>query len=156
MNIFHVNNRWGALCLSQGRRMGYPACSKYDTGISWTVVSWGHDQTSCLVQPTVTVTPWRAEEPVLHKMITSSNGNILRVTGHLCGEFVRSPVNSPHKDQWRGTLMFSLICIRINCWVNNCEAGDLRRHRAHYDVIVMIFMNTTSFFWRILMWVKIL
>ena len=26
----------------------------------------------------------------------------------------------------------------INGWVNNREAGDLRRHRAHYDVIVMI------------------
>ena len=25
MNSFHVNNRRGALCLSQGRRMGYPA-----------------------------------------------------------------------------------------------------------------------------------
>ena len=24
-----------------------------------------------------------------------------------------------------------------NGWVNNGEAGDLRRHRAHYDVIVM-------------------
>ena len=30
-----------------------------------------------------------------------------------------------------------LICISINGWVNNREAGDLRRHRAHYDVIVM-------------------
>ena len=49
----------------------------------------------------------------------------------------RSPVNSPHKGQWRGALMFSLICARINGWVNNGEAGDLRRHRAHYDVIVM-------------------
>ena len=49
----------------------------------------------------------------------------------------RSPVNSPHKGQWRGTLMFSLICRPINCWVNNREAGDLRHHRAHYDVIVM-------------------
>ena len=49
----------------------------------------------------------------------------------------RSPVNSPHKGQWRGALMFSLICARINGWVNNREAGDLRRHRAHYDVIVM-------------------
>ena len=45
--------------------------------------------------------------------------------------------NSPHKGQWRGALMFSLICARINGWVNNREAGDLRRHRAHYDVIVM-------------------
>ena len=49
----------------------------------------------------------------------------------------RSPVNSPHKDQWRGTLMFSLICVWINGWVNNREAGDLRRHQAHCDVIVM-------------------
>ena len=51
----------------------------------------------------------------------------------------RSPVNSTHKGQWRGALMFSLICIWINGWVNNREAGDLRRYRAHYDVIVMFF-----------------
>ena len=49
----------------------------------------------------------------------------------------RSPVTSPHKDQWRGALAFSLICAWINVWVNNREAGDLRRHRAHYDVIGM-------------------
>ena len=50
----------------------------------------------------------------------------------------RSPVNSPHKGQWRGALMFTLICARINGWVNNREAGDLRRYRPHYDVIVML------------------
>ena len=49
----------------------------------------------------------------------------------------RSPVNSPHKGQWRGALMFSLICVWINGWINNREAGDLTRYRAHYDVIVM-------------------
>ena len=49
----------------------------------------------------------------------------------------RPPVNSPHKGQWRRALMFSLICAWINDWVNNREAGDLRRHRAHYDVTVM-------------------
>ena len=49
----------------------------------------------------------------------------------------RSPVNSPHKGQWRGALMLSLIWVWINDWVNNREAGDLRRYRAHYDVIVM-------------------
>ena len=49
----------------------------------------------------------------------------------------RSPVNSPHKGQWRGPLMFSLTYAWINGWVNNHEAGHLRRHRAHYDVIVM-------------------
>ena len=49
----------------------------------------------------------------------------------------RYPVNSPHKGQWRGALIFSLICVWINGWVNNRGAGDLRRHRAHYDAIVM-------------------
>ena len=48
----------------------------------------------------------------------------------------RSPVNSPHKGQWRRALMISLICVWINGRVNNGEAGDLRRHRAHYGVIV--------------------
>ena len=50
-----------------------------------------------------------------------------------------SPITGefPHKGQWRGALMFSLICVWINGWVNNREAGDLKRHWAHYDVIVM-------------------
>ena len=49
----------------------------------------------------------------------------------------RGPVNSPHKGQWRGALMFSSICVWIISWVNNRESGDLRRYRAHYDFIVM-------------------
>ena len=49
-----------------------------------------------------------------------------------------SPVNSPKKGQWHGALMFSLICDRTNDWANNGDVGDLRRHRAHYDVTVMI------------------
>ena len=60
----------------------------------------------------------------------------------ICAGNHRSPVKSPHKGQWRGTLMFSLIWARINCWVNTREAGDLRRHRAHYDVIVMMLVST--------------
>ena len=48
-----------------------------------------------------------------------------------------SPVNSLHNGQWRGALMFFLICAWINAWVNTRKAGDLRRHLAHYDVIVM-------------------
>ena len=51
----------------------------------------------------------------------------------------RSPVNSSHKGQWRGALILSLICVWINGWVNNHEAGDLRRYHAHYDVSVMYF-----------------
>ena len=56
---------------------------------------------------------------------------------------LRSPVNSPHKGQWRGALVFSLICVWINGWVNNreaTEAGDLRRHCTHYDVIIMKYL----------------
>ena len=56
--------------------------------------------------------------------------------------FVRWPVNSPHKCQWRRSLMFYLIGAWINGWVNNREAGDLRRRRAHYDVTVMSPMVT--------------
>ena len=75
-------------------------------------------------------------------MMTSSNGNIFRVTGPLCGE---------HKGQWRGTLMASLICIWINGWVNNREAGDLRRHRGDYNVILMIDTLSTVHFFRIIL-----
>ena len=46
-----------------------------------------------------------------------------------------SPVNSPYKGRWRGALMFSLICVWINDWINNREAGDLRRYDAHYNVM---------------------
>ena len=53
-----------------------------------------------------------------------------------------APVNSLHKGHWRGALIFSLICVWINDWVNNHEAGDLRRYRAHCDVIVMSMLQT--------------
>ena len=61
----------------------------------------------------------------------------------------RWPVNSPPKGQWPENLMFTLICSWINGWVNNGEAGDLRRYCAHYDVTVtwcfcLLFVWTTS------------
>ena len=76
-------------------------------------------------------------------MMTSSNGNIFRVTGQLCREFHRSPVNSLHKGQWHGALMFPLICVWIIGWVNNREVGDLRRYHTNYDVVVMRTSHTT-------------
>ena len=39
--------------------------------------------------------------------------------------------------------MFSLICVWINGWVNNREAGDLRRRRGHCDVNIMAKTTTT-------------
>ena len=36
-----------------------------------------------------------------------------------------SPVNSPHKGQWRRALMSSLICAWTSGWANNRDADDL-------------------------------
>ena len=47
-------------------------------------------------------------------------------------------VNSLHKGQWRRALMFSLISAWLNGRVNNHEAGDLRCHCTHYDIVVML------------------
>ena len=52
---------------------------------------------------------------------------------NLVGEEIRRIL---WKGQWHGGLIF-VICAWINGWVNNREAGDLRRHRASYDVIVI-------------------
>ena len=61
-----------------------------------------------------------------------------RVPAHLCGEFTGHRWILRHKGQWRGVLMFSLICAWISGWINNREAGGLRRYHAHYNVTVMI------------------
>ena len=53
----------------------------------------------------------------------------------------RSPVNSLHKGQWCGALMFFFIYAWMNTWVNNREAGDLRHYRVHYDVTIMEYMH---------------
>ena len=71
--------------------------------------------------------------------MTSSNGNILRVTGHLCGEFT-GPRWIPHtkaSDAELWCFLWSAPELKVEETVG--EAGDLRRHRAHYDVIVMDF-----------------
>ena len=63
----------------------------------------------------------------------------------------RSPVNSPHKDQWGGALMFSLVCAWINGWVNNRDAGDLKRHCAPYEPMVMFKFKLSKSY--VLLWV---
>ena len=85
-----------------------------------------------------------------HKRIES--GHVLRARTHhddvikwkhlphywpFVGGIHRSPVNSPHKGQWCGALMFSLICTWTNSWTNNGDVDDFKHHRAHYDVTVM-------------------
>ena len=58
----------------------------------------------------------------------------------------RSTLNSPHKRQSRGALIFSLLCAWIDNWVNNREIGDFGPDRALYAVIVMItYFSFTQF-----------
>ena len=69
-------------------------------------------------------------------MKTSSKGNIFRVTGHLCVEFTCYRWIRLTKASDAELWCFLWSAPWINGWVNNREAGDLRCHRPHYDVIV--------------------
>ena len=70
-------------------------------------------------------------------MMTLSNGNNFRVTGPLCGEFTGHRWIPLTKASDAQLWCFLWSATWINGWVNNRGAGDLRRHRAYYDVIVM-------------------
>ena len=77
--------------------------------------------------------------------MTSSNGNIFRVTGLLCGEF------SGHRRILRtktsDAVLWYFFDLRLYQQLNkNGDVGDLRRHRAHYDVIVMGLMGHCFFY----------
>ena len=76
--------------------------------------------------------------------MTSSNGNIFRVTGPLCGEFTGHRWIPHTKASDAELWCFLWSAPWINGWVNNREAGDLRRHSAHYDAIVMVWYFSTQ------------
>ena len=80
----------------------------------------------------------KSNERPWHTMMTSSNGNNYRIIGHLCGEFTdpRWIPRTKASDAKLWCFLWS-ACVWINGWVNNREAGDLRRYRAHYDVTVI-------------------
>ena len=96
-----------------------------------------HPSVHSLDEPWQVLTGTSGRDLGMISMMMSSNGNIFPRYWHFVRGIHRSPVNSPHKGQWRGALMFCLIWAWINRWVNNCEAGELRCHLAHYEVIVM-------------------
>ena len=73
--------------------------------------------------------------------MTSPNGNIFLVTGPLCGEFTGHRWIPRTKASDAELWCFLWSAPWINGWVNNCENGDLRRHSAHYDVIVMSLVS---------------
>ena len=58
---------------------------------------------------------WKKKIPVPHNQVALQSWwrhqmEIFSALLALCVGVHRSPVNSPHKGQWRGALMFSLIC----------------------------------------------
>ena len=79
---------------------------------------------------------WRNQMEIFSALLALCEGNPLVTRGF------------PSKCQWRRALVFSLICVWINNWANNRDAGDLRRHCARYDVIVILSLIwLTNLFW---------
>ena len=74
---------------------------------------------------------------ILTFSIKTSNKDVFCVTGPLWVESTGQR-RIPLRGKGCGTSMFSLICAWTNGWANNRDAGDLRWHRAHYDVSVML------------------
>ena len=77
--------------------------------------------------------------------MTSSNGNNFRVTGSLCWEFIGFRWIPLTKASDAEFCCFLSSAPWLNGWVNYRETGDLRRHRAHYDFIVMENMQPVIF-----------
>ena len=98
---------------------------------------WPHTPNSMYIN----IGKWIESEQGLHMqtdyMMASSNGNIFHVTGPLCREFTGHRWIPHTKASDAKLWCFLWSAPWINGWVNNREAGDLRRHRAHYNVIVI-------------------
>ena len=95
----------------------------------------------------------RRMQRFLLDIMTLSHGNMFCVTGPLCGEFTSHwwiPLTKANNTElW----CFLWSVPWINGWVNNCEAGDLRHHHAHYDIIVM---NITGLCYNHQIWAHIM
>ena len=100
------------------------------------------DQTSMkIVSKCIQIFLWKMHiimsSPIYRPFCPYRNVSIKSTNCSFVRGIQRSLVNSPDKDQRRGALMFSLIFVWNNSRVNNKDACDLRRHRFHYDVILM-------------------
>ena len=103
----------------------------------WMMTTLWHQNTSRTACPSPLDSPWWR-----HQMETFT------VLLALCAGNSPVTVNSQHKGQWRGAVMFSLIWAWMNGWVTNREAGNFRRHRAHYDVTMMLHKRPVNVeFW---------
>ena len=76
-----------------------------------------------------TITWWRHQMETFSALLTLCAGN--------SPFYRRIPLTKASDAELWFFFMFSLIYVWTNSWVNNRDTGDLRCHRAHYDVIVM-------------------
>ena len=82
-------------------------------------------------------TLWRHEMEIFFALLDLCEENP-SVTGH------------HHKGQWRKALMFSLVCTWTYDWESTRDVADLRHHRVHYGVTVMIlaWWQQSSIHWK--------
>ena len=78
--------------------------------------------------------------------MASSNGNIFRVSGSICGEFTGHRTNANDAELW----CFLCSAPELTVELNNRETGDLRRHRTNYDVSVTMLIYTDFVFTNIM------
>ena len=76
--------------------------------------------------------------------MTSSNGNIFRVTGPLWGESI-GPRWIPLTKASDAELWW-FLCAWTSGWAKNRDAGILRRHCAHYDDTVVRQIDLQAIF----------
>ena len=120
--------------------------SRLHIQLDWIVMEYGWESNCCKYLANFICLPETAvhySHPIIHHDDVIKWKQFPRYWPLVRG-IPRPPVNSPHKSQWRGALMFSLIYAWTNGWVNNRDAGNLRRHCVHYYIIVMnkTFCNT--------------
>ena len=116
----------------------------HSTRIFWNTQIRGHGYTNLILkqnldQETIKAFLWnRTIYIYLHSIMHLHHNDVIQWK-HLPRHWPF--VNSPNKGQWRGALMFSLICVWINGWENNREAGDLRCPLWHHCNDVMAYCS---------------
>ena len=139
INVLHMISHWN--CSYYNKTWLY-TCNEHATKLETRTLCW-QEQSICLLNLTHYYLSKHQQEASLGKILGimawwHHQMETLSALLTLCMGNSPVLVNSPHKGQWCWALMFSLICASINDWVNNCQAGDLRRHCGHYDVNIMV------------------
>ena len=133
---------WAQLGIINTKTINHVTAGNLNTFIKIPICfkGWFYLSTSMNVEDNLTISMGKKYTKIrVNFMMTSSNGNIFRFTGHLCGEFTGHRWIPRTKASDAELWCFLWSAPWINGWVNNSEAGDLRRH--HYDVIVMLFLH---------------